>query len=328
MNRRTTIQGIGAAIAASALPSWPAAAQAKYPDHPIRLVVPYPPGGVVDSTARHWIERMKPFGTMVIENLSGGGGTIGASAVAHAQPDGYTLLFSDTSSQIIAPSIMAKAPYDPAKDFVTISIIATSASSIVVNPSVPAKTLAEFIPYAKSLNDKLSYGSAGAGTVTNLAGELFKQLIKAPGIVQVPYRGAGPGLTDLIAGNVPMMTPNVTGQVLEMHRTGKLRILAVCAPQRLKAAPDIPAANETLPGLEVQLAAGIFGPAGLPPAMIQKVSDASSTALKDPEFIKILETAGLEARPDASAGPSDAFITAERKRLLPIIEAAGMKQPS
>ncbi len=303
-----------------------AGAQSKYPDHPIRLLVPYPPGGVVDAVARQWGERMRPVGTFIVENQAGGGGMIGAFAVARAQADGYTLLFGDTSSQIIAPSLAANPAYDAAKDFVAISIVATSSTAIVIHPSLPVANFAEFIKYAQSQNDKLSYASAGVGTVTHLAGELFKQLIKAPGIVHVPYRGAGPGLSDLIAGTIPMMTPNVTGQVLEMHRSGKVKILAVNAPARLKAAPDIPAANETLPGLVVQLAAGVFAPAATPQPIVAQLSDATATVLKDPGVHPCARSRG----PRGSAGRvihrSQAFLDAEQKRLVPIIQAAGLQQ--
>jgi tripartite-type tricarboxylate transporter receptor subunit TctC len=193
MDRRGLIRGIAAAGVAPWLTAGPAAAQAKYPDRPIRLIVPYSAGGVVDAVARQWAERIRgPLGTVVIENQGGGGGMIGAGAVARAQADGYTLLFGDSSSQIIAPSLVANPPYDAAKDFAAVSIVATSSTSIVVHPSVPVSNFAEFITYAQAQGDKLSYASAGAGTVTNVAGELFKQLIKTPGIVHVPYRGARP----------------------------------------------------------------------------------------------------------------------------------------
>ena len=327
MNRRDYIKALGAMMAA-ALPSRLAFAQAKYPDRPIRLIVPYAPGGVVDVVARHWAERVKSgLGTVVIENQGGGGGTLGASTVARAQPDGYTLLFGDTSSQIIAPSLMANPPYDPVGSFAAISIVATSTPGIVVHPSVPVKSLAELISYGQSNSSKLSYGSAGTGTVGNLAGELFKQTVKLPGITHIPYRGAGPAFADLIAGNVPMATPNVTGQVLEAHRTGKVRILAVCGPTRLKAAPDIPAAVESLPGMVVQLSAGVFAPAGTPQPIVNQISAVTAAAVKDAEFVRVLEAAGLETRQDASSAAAQAFLEAERKRLLPVIQAAGMKAP-
>ncbi len=326
MNRRDGIKAFGATMIAAVLPSWPSFGQAKYPDRPIRVIVPYAPGGVVDVMARHWAQQVKSaLGSVVIENQGGGGGTLGASAVARAQPDGYTLLFGDTSSQIIAPSLMATPPYDPVTSFAAISIIATSTPGIVVHPSVPVKDLAEFIKYAQANGDKLSYGSAGAGTVGNLAGELFKQTIKVPGLTHIPYRGAGPAFADLIAGNVPVATPNVTGQVLEMHRAGKVRILAVCGPTRLKAAPDIPAAVESLPGMVVQLSAGVFAPAGTPQPIVVQISNATAEAVKDLEFIRVLEAAGLETRQDASSRAAQAFLEAERKRLVPVIEAAGMK---
>ena len=326
MDRRDCIRWGGVALAAQFIGAR-AFAQAKYPQSPIRLIVPYAPGGVVDAVARNWAERMnKPLGTIVVDNRGGGGGTIGATAVAHATPDGYTLLFGDTSSQIIAPSLMLNPPYDTAKDFTAVSMIATSSTAIVVHPSVPAMNLAEFIKYAQHPDKPLSYASAGSGTVTNLAGELFKQLIKAPDIQHVPYRGAGPGLIDLIAGVVPMMTPNVTSQVLGFHRAGKVRILAVCAPARLKAAPDIPAAVETLPGMSVQLTTGVLAPAGTPAAIVDQIAAATAAAIKEPDFDRVLEAAGLEARSDATPAGAQAFLVAERERLLPIIKAAGLQQ--
>jgi tripartite-type tricarboxylate transporter receptor subunit TctC len=189
MRRRDVLQS-GAALAATfALRPSVTSAQDKYPSNIIRLVVPYPPGGVVDVVARHWAEHIKRLlGNVVVENQTGGGGTIGASAVARANPDGQTLLFGETSCLIIAPSLMARAPYDPVKSFVPVSMMATSSTSIVVHPGVPARTLAEFITYAKVNQDKVPYGSAGAGTVTHLAGESFN---RRPGSERPNHRGAG-----------------------------------------------------------------------------------------------------------------------------------------
>jgi tripartite-type tricarboxylate transporter receptor subunit TctC len=327
MDRRDCLRWGGAALVAPLLPGSLARAQSKYPASTIRLVVPYAPGGVVDAVARQWAERMKaPLGTVIIENQGGGGGVIGANTVAHAKVDGYTLLFGDTSCQIIAPYLMLRPPYNAAKDFAAISMIATSSTAIVVHPGVPAKTLGEFIEYARANQKKLSYASAGAGTVTHLAGELFKQLTQTPDILHVPYRGAGPGLVDLIAGVVPMMTPNITSQVLSFHRSGDVRILAVCAPARLKAAPEIPAAVETLPGLVAGLTCGVLAPAGTPQAIIDQISGATADVIKQPAFDEALQVAGLEARSDVSPAGAEAFLVAERQRLIPIIEAAGMQR--
>ena len=326
MNRRDCMRLGAAAIAARFFPDNAALAQAKYPQETIRLIVPYAPGGVVDAVARNWAERMRgPIGTVIVENEGGGGGTIGAATVAHAKPDGYTLLFGDTSSQIIAPYLMLHPSYDPAKDFSPVSMIATSSTAIVVHPSVPAKSLSEFIPYAQSHQKQLSYASAGTGTVTHLAGELFKELIKAPDILHVPYHGAGPGLIDLIAGTVPMMTPNVTSQVLSYHRDGKIRILAVCAPAPLKAAPEIPAAVEVLPGLVVQLTCGVLAPADAPQSVVSQLSAATAQVMQSPDFQHVMEAAGLETRTDASAAGAQNYLAAERERLVPIIKAAGLE---
>lgn len=326
MNRRDCLLLGAAALAARANQVMPASAQAKYPERAIRLVVPFAPGGVVDAAARQWADKIRqPLGAVVIENQGGGGGLVGAASVARSQPDGYTLLFGDSSSQIIAPSLVANPPYDVSRDFIAISMVATSSTAVIVHPSIPVTNLSEFIAYAKSPDRQLSYASAGTGTVAHLAGELFKQLIAAPAIVHVPYRGSGPGLTDLVSGVVPMMTPNVTGQILELYRSGKVRILAVCSPTRLKAAPEIPAANETLPGLVVQLACGVFAPTGTPEAIVSQISEATATVARDPAFIRALETAGLEVRSDMSSTGARGFLEAERQRLIPIIRAAGMK---
>jgi tripartite-type tricarboxylate transporter receptor subunit TctC len=326
VNRRDCLRLGAAGVAARCLGGTAAFAQSKYPQSTIRLIVPYAPGGVVDAVARNWAERMRgPIGTVIIENEGGGGGTIGAATVAHATPDGYTLLFGDTSSQIIAPYLMLHPSYDPAKDFAPVSMIATSSTAIVVHPSVPAQSLGEFISYAQSHQKQLSYASAGTGTVTHLAGELFKQLIKAPDILHVPYHGAGPGLIDLLAGTVPMMTPNVTSQVLSYHREGKIRILAVCAPAPLKAAPEIPAAVTTLPGLVVQLTCGVLAPAGTPQAIVAQLSAATAQVMQSPDFQRVMEAAGLDTRTDASAAGAQNYLAAERERLVPIIKAAGLE---
>jgi len=325
IDRRHLIRGSAATLAAQLLPKSYAIAQTKYPASPIRLVVPYAPGGVVDAMGRIWADRMKAFGTIVVENQGGGGGTIGAASVAHARPDGYTLLFGDTSSQIIAPYLLRHPPYDGLKDFVAISMIATSSTAIVVNPKVPAANLDEFIKYAQTNQARLSYASAGTGTVTHLAGELFKQLTNTPGILHVPYRGAGPGLIDVISGVVPMMTPNVTSQVLDFHRAGSLRILAVCASAPLKAAPDIPAAAEILPGLVVGLTCGVLAPAATAPSITDQLSEATGAIARQGEFADALRASGLEVRPDVTQAASQAFLAAERERLIPIIRKAGLE---
>ena len=255
----------GFAVAAASLCAPTSAfAQEKYPAKPIRLVVPFPPGGIMDTIGRQWADKVAPsLGTIVIDNRSGAGGVIGAGEAARARPDGYTLLMGNTSTQILNPAAMRRPPYDPVKEFATIDIIALSATSILVHPSLPVRNLKGLISYARANPGTLSYGSAGAGTMTHLAGEMFKQRAGLD-ILHVPYKGVGPASADLLGGNIPIMTPHVNAQFLSWHRAGKLRILAVNAPARLKAAPDIPAAIEVLPDLIAQLFSGVFAPAGTP----------------------------------------------------------------
>ncbi len=163
-------------LAAAIAASMPALAQDRYPARPVRLVIPSVPGGVHDVIGRVWAEKVKPhFGTVVIDNRGGGGGLIGANDVAHAQPDGYSILLGSTTTHVLLTPVMANAPYDPVKDFSAVAVFAYSSTSVVINPSVPARTLQELIAYAKANPGKLSYGSAGNGSITNLAGELFKQ---------------------------------------------------------------------------------------------------------------------------------------------------------
>src|SRR5262247_2954305 len=249
MYRREVLKCGGAAL--MALSPAGAFAQGRYPERPIKLIVPFAPGGATDVAGRLWAEKIKPLiGTVVIENKASGGGAPGTSEVARAQPDGYTLLFGNTSTQVLLPVLMPRPPYDPVKDFTAISILCVSPTVIVVNEKVPVRTLRELIAYAKANPGKLSYGSAGSGTLTNLAGELFKQLISAPDIVHIPYKGSAPGVADLAAGHIPMMTPNIGGQLIDFHRAGRVRILAVAHETRLKVAPDIPTAIEAgLPGM-------------------------------------------------------------------------------
>jgi tripartite-type tricarboxylate transporter receptor subunit TctC len=305
----------------------PALAQSRYPERPIRLMVPFSAGGVVDAVARQWAERVKPhLGTIVIENQGGGGGTIATGEVARAQPDGYTALLANTSVMVLNPAIMPKVPYDPVKDFAPVSILAISASGIMVHPSVPAKTLQEFVAYAKANASKLSYGSAGAGTMTQLAGELFKQMIGAPEITHVPYRGAGPSIADLVAGQIPMATINLTGQTVELHRSGKIRILAVTAPERLKGVPEIPTAiEEGMPGMVAQLFMGLFLPARTPRPIVDQVYEATQKTMNDPAMQTALVDQGLEPITNSSPDKVRAFIEEEVARWTPVVKAAGLK---
>ena len=327
MNRREFLGSGLAAVSATALSPLAASAQSRYPERPIKLIVPFAPGGATDVVGRLWGEKMKPvLGTVVIENKASGGGALGTTEVARAPADGYTLLFGNTSTQVLLPVLMPKPPYDPVKDFTPIYILCVAPTVIVVHESVPARTLGELIAYAKANPGKLSYGSAGAGTLTNLAGELFKQLIGAPDIVHIPYKGSAPGVADLAAGHIPMMTPNIGGPLIDFHRAGKVRILAVAHDTRLQAAPDIPTAAEAgLPGMVAANFNGLFAPAGLPKPIVDLLAQGTRGVMADAEFQKMLGTSGFEPTPESGPEQAARLINDELARWTPIMKATNFK---
>src|SRR5438477_7138970 len=268
---------LGAAASASALLAAPRGAFAQtYPDRPIRLIVPFPPGGAFDTLGRPWADRIKPhLGTVIIENIGGGGASLGAAAAARSRPDGYTLLLGGTLPHVNEALLKSQPLYDPVKDLDPIASVAANCLCIAVNSAVPVQTLKELIAYAKANPGKLSYGHAGVGSIQHLTGELFKSLAGTLDIVQVPYRGTGPLITDLVGGQIPIGTPGVTGQVIEFHRSGKMRVLAVTSPARLNAAPELPTAAELgFAGMTVMGSIGLLAPAGTPIGIIEQIARA------------------------------------------------------
>jgi len=302
-------------------------AQSNYPDRPIRLVIPYPPGGGYDYVGRPWTEKMKPvLGTVVVENQGGGGSSLGAASVARARPDGYTILLGGSSTHITEAILKSHPLYDPLKDLEPISNVAVSAFALAVHPAVPAHTLREFIDYAKANPGRLSYGHAGVGSLNHLTGELLKSLAGMPDLVHVPYRGSGPATADTISGQVAMVTPAVTGALLEFNRTGKLRILAVTSPTRLIAAPAIPTAVEAgLPGMVSQQSIGLFAPAGTPNAIIEQISQATRAALADATYRQMLIESGFEPDIDSTPDKFRRLIGEDIARWSPLVKAIGLK---
>jgi tripartite-type tricarboxylate transporter receptor subunit TctC len=304
-----------------------APAQERYPARPIRLVIPSVPAGVHDVIGRVWAEKVKPqLGTIVIDNRGGGGGLIGANDVAHAAPDGYSILIGSTTTHVLLTPAMANPPYDPVKDFAAVAVFAASSTSVVINAALPPRTLAELIAYAKANPGKLSYGSAGNGSITNLAGELFKQRAGALDIVHVPYKGIGQGVSDLIGGQIPMLSANATAQILDLHRAGTVRILAVNAPARIKSASDIPTAIEAgLPDMVAQTTFGIFAPAGTPRTVLDRLDAVTQDAMADPQFQNELLRLGFE--PVRGVGPDKApnVFQDELTRWTPILKTTSTK---
>src|SRR5438477_9950839 len=273
-SRRRFLQIVSCAVALAA-PSRVARAQS-YPARPIRLVVPFPPGGAFDAVGRPLADKMRPLvGTVVMENIGGGGSSLGAAAVARANPDGYTILLGGTQTHVNEALLKSRPLYDAVKDLDPVAGVAANALCIAVHPAVPAQNLNELIAYAKANPGKLSYGHSGVGSIQHLAGELFKSLAGTIDIVQVPYRGTGPLITDLVGGQIPIGTPGVTGQVIEFHRSGKMRVLAVTSPARLNAAPELPTAAELgFAGMTVMGSIGLLAPAGTPIGIIEQIARA------------------------------------------------------
>jgi len=323
--RRRFLHLAAGAAAAPALPRI-AAAQA-YPARPVRLVVPFPPGGAFDFVGRPWADKMKTLlGTMVVENIGGGGSSLGAAAVVRASNDGYTLLLGGTQTHVNEALLKSRPLYDPVKDLDPITGVAAYFLGIAVHPAVPAQTLKELIAYAKANPGKLAYGHAGVGTIQHLSGELFKSLVGAPEIVQVPYRGTGPAIADLISGQIPVAILGVTGQVLEFHRSGKLRVLAVTSPTRLTGAPELATAAEAgLPGMTVVGSIGLLAPAGTPRAIVEQIAQATRTALAEPAYRQALIDAAIEPIADQSPDKFRQMLADDIKLWAPVVKSLGLK---
>src|SRR6267142_553457 len=303
-----------------------AGAQA-YPTKPIRLVVPFPPGGAFDFVGRPWADKMKPLvGTVVIENIGGGGSSLGAAAVARARPDGYTILLGGTQTHVNEALLKSRPLYDPVKDLEPIAGAALYFLGIGVHPAVPAQSLREFIAYAKANPGKLSYGHSGVGSIQHLAGELFKSLAGTLDIVQVPYRGTGPLITDLVSGQVPMGTPGVTGQVIEFHRSGKMRVLVVTSPGRLKAAPELPTMAELgFASMTVMGSIGLLAPAGTQVGIIEQIARAARSIVAEPAYKRMLIEAGIEPTLNSSPEKFRQSLAADVALWGPVVKSLGLK---
>ena len=264
-----------------------------WPSSAIRLVVPFAPGGGADLMARILADPLsKRLGQpIVIENKPGAGATLGADFVAKAQPDGYTLLWTTPGPQITNPYLMPKLPYDPFKDFTAIATAVTAVNVLVVTPSLPVKSVSELIAYAKANPGKLNFSSAGIGASSHLSGELFKMMAGID-IVHVAYRGSGPALQDLLAGNVQMSIDTVA--VLLPHiQAGTLRALGVATIERNPSLPDLPPIADTLPGFDGSSINYINGPAGMPQPVVERLNREINAVLSDPDVRKRMEVAGF-----------------------------------
>jgi len=295
-----------------------------YPNRAVRLVVPFPAGGPADALGRVIADQLnKMWGQpVIIENRGGAGGNLGAEVVARAAPDGYTLLLN-ASSHVINASLYEKLPYDPIKDFTPVSEVASYMLVLVVHPSAPATSVKEFVALARSKQDGLSVANAGLGTPTHLAAVLFAQAAGV-NLVHVPYRGAAPASTDLIAGQVPAMFNNPVNAVPQV-RSNNLRALAVTGSKRLSLLPDLPTIAESgYPGFETRTWYGLFGPAGMPADIVRKLHADTEKVLRIPEIANNLIAQGW----DIAVSPPDQFsvvLQSEFDRWAAVVKRAGIK---
>jgi tripartite-type tricarboxylate transporter receptor subunit TctC len=301
-------------------------AQAKYPDHPIRLVIPFAPAGPTDIIGRKVAEKMTAImgQTWVVDNKAGAAGSIGAVEVKNAKPDGYTVLFATSSTHAINPTAYAKPLYDAVKDF-------TPISSICVNPAVLAArtdmpdTVMGLVDLMKKSPGKYSYGSSGTGGIFHLTGEYFKREVGGMDVEHIPYKGSAPALNDMMSGQIAWMF-DTFATMLPLHRAGKIRILGYAYPSRAPIAPDVPTMIEAgVKGYEAYTFNLILGPANMPKPVVDTLDAASRKLMADPDMVKFLD--GVAAAPTTNTTPelTAKFIKEEIAKWAPVIKAAGIR---
>lgn len=301
-----------------------ARAQDAYPSRTIKLVVPFPPGGGADVIARMIGDRLKASWDqpVVVENRPGAGAAIGADAVAKAAPDGYTLLMGTVSSNAINASVYKKLPYDPVKDFEPVTLAAAGPIVLVVNPSLPVKSVKDLVDLAKAKPGSLNFASAGTGTSLHLAGEMFKGMAGVA-IAHVPYRGSSPALTDLLGGRVQMMFDNMPSSLPHIQ-AGSLKALAVTTAQRSKQLPDVPTMDEAgVAGYEISAWYGVFAPAGTPKDIVAKLNAEIVKILQVPTVSKHLSEIGAEPVGSTPEQFRD-FVTSEVAKWRKVVRDSGM----
>jgi tripartite-type tricarboxylate transporter receptor subunit TctC len=306
--------------------STPAASASGYPSRPIRLIVPFPPGGSTDILARALGQKLSQglAQPVVIDNRPGAGGSIGAEAVARAAPDGYTLMMGHLGTLAVNPAIYKNLPYDPVTSFAPVSLMAIVPSVLVVNPSLPVTSAAELIAYAKAHPGKLAYGSAGSGSTSHLTTEYFK-LVTGTDILHVPYKGVGPMLTDLVSGQLSMGL-NGAPAVMAHVNAGRLRPLAVTSVRRLEALPQVPTLDEAgVHGFDASGWYGVVAPAGTPQPIVARLNAEIGRAMQTPELRSRLDNEGALPAPGTPEA-FGAFIRVEIARWDAVLKRAGVQQ--
>jgi tripartite-type tricarboxylate transporter receptor subunit TctC len=302
-----------------------AAAHGQYPDKPIRLIVPFAPGGVTDTSGRVVAEALsKRLGQpLVVENKAGASGNIGTQQVAIAPPDGYTLVLGFDGTLVINPHVFANFPIDVTKDLEPIGKIGDATLIIVAHPSFPAKTLSALIAYSKTQPNGVSYGTSGVGGTPHIAGELLKQRTGA-NLTHIPYKGGGQAMTDALGGNIPLVYTAVAGAISHV-KAGRLVPVAVSSSKRAPSLPDVPTFMEAgVPDFEASSWVAILGPARMPRAIVEKLNRELNAVLTDPTIIEKLATLGIVATPGPPQQLADQIRT-DLARYGAVVKAAGIK---
>jgi tripartite-type tricarboxylate transporter receptor subunit TctC len=298
--------------------------QQAYPSRAIKMIVPYPAGGTTDLLGRLVADQFKSGlgAVVVVENKPGAGTTLGAEQVARSEPDGYTLLMATSTTLAINKTLYKKLPYDPVKDFTPIALVAGVPFALIINPTLPAKTLAEFIAYAKSKPGELAYGSAGNGSPQHLGAEMLRSAAGID-IRHVPYRGSVPAMLDVIAGHIPFMIVDLQ-PALQQIREGKVRVLGVTTPKRVAAAPDIPTLAEAgLPGFELVAWQGVVAPAGVPRLIVNQLAAQIAKLVADPATRDKLTALALEPLSGSTPDSFASYVKTEVDRWAVVVKASG-----
>ncbi len=295
-----------------------------YPDRPVRMIVPFAPGGGTDIVSRLVAQRLADSikQSVVVDNRAGGAGNIGAELVARANPDGYTLLVGSATILAVNPVIF-KVAYNPSRDFAPITLLGSQPHLMVVHPSLPANSVREFVNLAKEKSLKLNYGSSGTGGPAHLGGELFK-IVAGVDMLHIPYKGTGPAVIDLVGGQLQVGLLSLASSMPHV-KSGRLKALAVTSPKRAIVAPELPTIAESgYPGFEVRSWYGLLAPAGTPKTIIDKLSSQIAAVLRQPEVIAKLASDGAEPGGDTPAEFA-AYIKSEAERWGKVVKTAGIR---
>ncbi len=305
--------------------AWPLTTPAQpYPAKSIKIIVPFPAGGIADLYARLIGSRVAESWRqpVVIENRTGAGGNIGADAVAKSPPDGYTLAMSALGPHAVNVSLFSKMPYDPVRDFSPIALVLEAEGLLVVHPSVPAQSVLDLIAYGRAHPGRLTFASAGMGTASHLAGELFKSMARVE-MTHVPYKGNVPAITDLLAGQTSLLFATMP-TVLPHAKAGKVRAIATIGAARSAAAPELPTVAESLPGFEVNNWIGLFAPAGTPPDIVRRWNGEVMRIMQSPDIQARLPAEGARFSPNTPEQFGE-FVKAEIAKWAPVVKASGAR---